>query len=383
MELPIKEEFNEEEVRPFIPPPESPNATVIPLAKLDLIDRPLEGGIRLDLSKYRYSSLEHDKVISYGNHSFLSGMITAYRMHKSITLSPDIIWLLIVQGFSYHLAANNESLRSMIVSFEGKKELTVKRLDLTPETATKNDWIDIVDEFIKQINENTKDNITDVLEHKFSTTTKTAHTAGIISIMSALKHYFDYKVVMMGCGYPSITLEGTVEDWELVKGKAQALSKYNLEWWISELTPILDEFIKAKKGEINRQFWLDMIRFKDPNGLYDPGYIDGWICKFFPYDKFGEKRHFGAILETRYGIDRIFGERSVPSEILNTPFILEILGLGDPIDINCQLDSGFIGLQETRYAPGVYNVKPIIGWGLIYNAPQIEKPDKWRRRRPY
>ena len=32
--------------------------------------------------------------------------------------------------------------------------------------------------------------------------------------------------------------------------------------------------------------------------------------------------------------------------------------------LNCQLDAGSMGVKEIKLAPGVYNVKPIIGWGV-------------------
>jgi len=145
------------------------------------------------------SSLEDNEVSFYGNQTFFIGMLEAYKKHKSITLSPDIIWLLIVQGFSYHIAENAEELRNKIVPHEGKKELVVKRCNLTPQTATKEDWIGIVDEFVQQISSNTFENITETLEPKFSTTNQVSHTAGMISIMATMKHYFDYRLQMAVC----------------------------------------------------------------------------------------------------------------------------------------------------------------------------------------
>jgi len=238
----------------------TPKAAVIKLGKLPPIDKPLSSSYSFDRSEYKISELEDDDAIFLGNHSFLNGMLESFMMHKSITLSPDIIWLLIVEGFYYHVAANVEKLRSMIVSFEGKEKLVVKRMNLTPGTATKEDWSDIVKEFVEQIDKNTKDHIAALLEPKFSTTTTCSHTAGMVSIMSAMKHYFDYDLCMCKCGYPSITIEGTVEDWKLVKEKTEALSKYDLEWWTSELIPIIDQFIKARKGTPEYSFWLRMVR---------------------------------------------------------------------------------------------------------------------------
>lgn len=347
----------------------SPSATVINLGKLPPINQPLDSSEKLDMSQFKISALESDDIVFYGDHAFFNGLLSAFKMHKSITLSPDMIWLLIVQGFSYHVAANSEKLRTMFVSFEGKKDLVVKRQNLTPETATTDDWMGIIDEFVGKIDENTKDHIALVLEPKFSTTTPVSHTAGMASIMSAMKHYFDYRVIMCVCGFPSITIEGIVEDWELIKQKTEALAKYDLEWWTSKLIPIIDEFINARKGNCNFEFWHKMIRLNGGRGPYDPSFIDGWICTFYPYDRYG----------SRNGLGSISGSSKLPSEILDTPFILEHLGPNGLMNVNCELDSGFMGVNETKIADGVYNVRPIIGWGYKYDVPKKEKPKKNER----
>ena len=341
----------------------STSDTIIELEDLEKIDIPLETPYRR-LNRYIMTDMEEEEkdVIKFGEHSFMQGMLQAFMNHKSITLSPDIIWILILQGFSYHVAQNKDNLRSMFVSFEGKKELTVKRTDLTPATATKADWMSIIDDFVDQIGENTGKQLTDTLEPKFSTTTKISHTAGMVSIMSAMQHYFDYRVIMCSCGFPSITIEGTVEDWEAIKRKVEDIAKYDLQWWTSKLTPIIDEFINAKKGIINKQFWLNTLRRKPSRGPYRPGYIDGWLCTFFPYDKYGERKSLKALSDN---------VSDLPSEILKAPFILELHNVGE---FNCEFHSGFFGVKETKKEPGVYNVKPIIGWGIMFNVPKKEKP---------
>jgi len=350
----------------------TPEAAVIKLGKLSPIDKPLKSDCTLDRHQYMILDLEDDDVVFYGNHSFLNGMLQSFKMHKSITLSPDIIWQLIVQGFCYHVAANAEKLRSLFVSFNGKQEITVVMLDKTPDTATKGDWTEIVDEFVEQIGKKTRDDICHVLEPKFSTTTPCSHTSGMISIMSAMKHYFDYRVIMGGCGYPSITIEGNVEDWELVKEKTKALSKYELDWWTSKLIPIIDQFISARKGTPDYSFWLKMVREGGGGTFYDPSFIDGWICAFFPYDKFGSKMN----------LRRIYGTSGLPSEILDTPFLLELQENGVPImKINSQFDTGFFGVKETKEGPGLYNVKPVIGWGIKIGVPPKEDPAEERKRR--
>jgi hypothetical protein len=335
----------------------SSNATVIQLEDLELIDEPLRGTYAFHTNNYKVSATEENEgLVSFGEHSFLKGMMEAYKKHKSITLSPDIIWLLILQGFSYHVAANKEKLRSMFVSFDDKKELVVTRLNLTPDTANEQDWMGIIDEFVEKISEHTGKELTDTLEPKFTTTTPVSHTAGMVSIMSAMKHYFDYRVIMCVCGFPSITIEGTLEDWELIKKKIEGLTKYDLDWWTSKMIPVINEFINAKKGIINKSFWLKALRKKDSHGCYDPSYISGWLCVFFPYDKYGERLSLNTIDDD--GSD-------LPSELLDVPFILQLIGVGE---FNCELHSGFVGIKETKTAYGVYNVKPVIGWGFMFNV---------------
>jgi len=79
-------------------------------------------------------------------------------------------------------------------------------------------------------------------------------------------------------------------------------------------------------------------------------------------------------------LKRISETSDLPSEILDTPFILELVGEGMSTEINSQLDSGFFGVMETKKGPGLYNVKPVIGWGLKIGVPPKEKPTGRYRR---
>ena len=38
-----------------------------------------------------------------------------------------------------------------------------------------------------------------------------------------MKEYFTYRLLMAGCGISSITLEGSIEDWEKIKSKIEFL----------------------------------------------------------------------------------------------------------------------------------------------------------------
>jgi hypothetical protein len=82
-----------------------------------------------------------DQLVSFGYHSFFNGMYQAYADHRPIVLSPDMIWLLISQGFARHVNANPEKLRHHFVDYSGKLSLIVVtdeiRLD-NPESPWEN-----------------------------------------------------------------------------------------------------------------------------------------------------------------------------------------------------------------------------------------------------
>ena len=211
---------------------------------------------RADIEK---TSQLPDSFINYGDHSFLEGMLTAYKQDRPIVISPDIIWLLISQGFARHITNNSEKFRKDFVNFEGKKELTVIVRNITLGKPN-NDWEQVFPQFSEQIASNTNKELVDILNADFSTTTPTTQIATQITIMESFKNYFDYKVVMLGCGIPKITIEGTTEDWEKVLEKTKYIAKYDLKWWTSELEPILKEIIKATKGDFKKKFWMNMVK---------------------------------------------------------------------------------------------------------------------------
>ena len=191
-----------------------------------------------------------DSLVSYRYHSFFQGMYQAYADHRPFVLSPDMIWLLISQGFARHINANQEAMRDYIVDFSGKQSLIVKT-DKQLEDPTLS-WNEIFPQFTEQIKKQVGNSLVETLTCNFSTTTPLEKIASEITIMESVKPYFEFIVIRIVCGIPEITLEGTPEDWEKVLSKAKSLKGYKLEWWISELEPLLEEFVKASKGEYLR-----------------------------------------------------------------------------------------------------------------------------------
>jgi len=98
-----------------------------------------------------------DSLVSYGEHPFLTGILTAYEQHRPFVISPDIVWLLISQGFARHVSNNSEEFRKEIVKFKNKKDLTVITNDIQLGNPNSN-WEAVFPQFTNQISDYTGGN---------------------------------------------------------------------------------------------------------------------------------------------------------------------------------------------------------------------------------
>ncbi|MBK8806762.1 MAG: DUF4419 domain-containing protein [Bacteroidales bacterium] len=316
-----------------------------------------------DISKNKISipynivakSVTSDSLESFGYNSFFYGMYQAYADHRPFVLSPDIIWLLISQGFARHVNANSEILRDHFVNFEGKIHLVVKNDEIDLNNP-KSPWEDVFPEFTKEIEKHVGSELIETLSADFSTTGSVEKVVSEITILEAMEPYFEYIVFRMICGIPEITLEGTTADWEKILQKSQALKKYELDWWIDELEPILKQIIETSKGNIDKDFWRNMFKYHTLEKYGAPKVIDGWIVKFFPYDKDGK----------RFSLKELSDKSNLAEEIVKVDLLHIEESRGKVISTPLELWAGFIGLEQCNKT---YALKPKIAWMIRKKAP--------------
>jgi hypothetical protein len=340
---------------------------------LKLPDRPLqveqyqvilEDLIRLDNGLSRYPlNIPHtdppfniiaksevkNSLVARGYHPFFEGMYAAYADHRPFTLSPDMMWLLISQGFANHVNNNSEELHKLFVDFDGKTSLIVLNNKIKLDDP-QSPWPEVFPEFSKQIASHTGKQLTEALTADFSTTTSITKVASQVTLMNAVKSYFDFIVIRIGCGIPTITLEGTPKDWQRVLVKTEALRKYKLDWWIDEIEPLLKQFVLASEGKADKDFWKDMFKYHSEGKCGAPTIIDGWIVKFFPYDKDGK----------RMGLKEIAGTGGLPNEIVKVDLEYQSGdGKGNFVKTPLELWAGFVGLNQNN---NTFGLRPEIGW---------------------
>ena len=295
-----------------------------------------------------FSDLKNLKAWDKDN--FYQCVVYAYACHKSLVLSPDMIWLLISQGFARYVNAHAEELRPKLVDHTGKMDLVVQF------KTKKDDWPKLIEGFASQIDQHTKGDIAKTITANFTTTGPVEHVASQITLMGSAKKYFNYIAMRLSCGIPSITIQGTPNDWESVLSKTKQLEKYGLGEWTKSLEPILQEFIRASEGKPNQQFWKCMVKQQPLDKLKGgacsmdkPTQLDGWFLKLFP-DENGQT------------LDSIAHTQNMPSEMVGVSFKYRIV---DPTqgsvvsEIPMELRAGFIGAEEDTLTN---TLTPKIGW---------------------
>jgi hypothetical protein len=144
-----------------------------------------------------------DCVAGIEHHPLIAAAHLAFSQHRPLILSPDVIWVTIVQGLAQHIRLSPETHRAFLVRHNGKRELTVNREDLhrgSPE----NPWAEVVADFALRLRHEIGE-LADRFVCDFSTTGPVERTVSEVALLDSLQPYFSYNVMCI-CGIPSVPL---------------------------------------------------------------------------------------------------------------------------------------------------------------------------------
>lgn len=298
--------------------------------------------------------------------------LAAFADHYPLALRPDDIWLTIACGAAKHIDKNAEGLRSRFVNFEGKKALDVDLDNVIMGRIPKHVWEkDVFSSFSHQIRENVRQGIYDLFSGRFSTTTKTDKAASEITLMASVSKYFTYQVFTL-CGIPCIELQGSLEDWIMLKERAEKLKALLLddfaEKWMGALLPVLDEFIEAYKGNVNHEFWQRMV--KKVNSDFGSGkscWLSGWIINLYPYLSHGKVNRY--IKDWReISTDDGPEPYEIPLVLSSVPVTWKYYGKELPLHFH----AGILGMVQDRETK---SLRPHVGWMITHDPVNAaEKP---------
>jgi len=327
-------------------------------------------------------NIDRDSLLISHFHPFLEAVHLSYAQHRPLIISPDMIWLLICQGFAQHRAQNIEAFAT---DFE-KEE--VVRTDIYINLSEFNkDWEMVLPKFSEAISEQSNYKMYNLMLAEFTTTGRVEKMAFELTLMDVMSKRFVFSMNTF-CGIPKITLEGTPDDWLQLEKRTQMLSKYKLQWWGKDLKYILRQFTKASQQKVNKHFWKNMYKF-NAVGSGNP-YITGWINRLFPYvgsrktlrknpvigrnpadfvQKAIKKAEDGSTIE----FNRYFGPKittkDFPSGLSKVDFTWQKTELEA---LSMELIAGFVGISQDRKTQGI---RPEIGWVIV--ELEEEEDESW------
>ena len=294
----------------------------------------------------------------------LYGFYTAHANHLPIKIKPDDIWLLIVQGFINHVNENSEILRHLFVNFDGKKELKIDYPLSDISQVNKPILEDFSKKIVEQITNFVGKELIEILSPNFTTTTFDSEIICKISIMGAFKKYFNYKMIICGCGVPYVVLDGTAEDYKKILAKAKELKKYDLDWYIDRITPHLEKMIEAKEGKIDKEYFKNMIQKSElvdikravsgyKIGEYMVDALSGWFLSFFAYIKSEDEKYIQRFEEESIKIKDF---KRFTEQIIEIPF--KLFDQIKKVEYDLNFKAGFAGCDKNENN----EVFPIQGW---------------------
>jgi hypothetical protein len=220
-----------------------------------------------------------------------------------------------------------EKLRAKFVKHDGKKNLMVWN-DLPIHMW---DVGSMAEKITLLMEEHMADkDVRDWLLPNFSTTTDDDRAISSMVMMATMKHYFSH-VMRGGCGFPSVTLQGEVGDWDEIIKLLDKFADYGTEptAWSLLLNPIIKRFFFLPDSSELKEFWMHAVHSADKWGSGDTvPTLDGWLTAFMYWDKEGVRTHEapeGTNGTKAYGLDGetfsliIPSMRGLPTGVVEVP----------------------------------------------------------------
>lgn len=237
--------------------------------------------IRASMGKVEGYPVSQARMIRPYFHPFLLMLHLGFASHRPVSISPDAVWLMICSGFAIHAEVRGEDLQRKLFpqGRDGKVTIEVRRDDFKKNS--NNDWEGVFGEFTSRMDGIMATDLKETLTGRFSTTGAKEKAAFEVAFMKTMQPSFAYAAGTM-CGIPSITLEGTVQDWEDLAARAEKLRGNDCDWWLDALKPVLAQFTAAADGKVDHGFWRSIYKVLEMSG---GDRISGWCVLFFPYVK--------------------------------------------------------------------------------------------------
>jgi hypothetical protein len=250
------------------------------------------------------SSLQPNEIKNSNNGfpTLVTASLTAWNHHCGLELEPFDFLVPLLSQFD-------------VLNKKATKGTTKKKLVVTTNGYDYDNWNEFIDnildcmknklddkniKLIEMVERLTKNNV----EHTFFAT-------GML--MSNYSNLFDYERFMTLCGFHSIYLNGSLQEWQLLLEIISQIKSINAEFNDTKVKEIITKIIYEYNNSDTPDtvFWNSMIRLGDVRGSGGYTYITGWLIHFF---------HFNEIHNIK---DRSLGDYGSSIQVLNVNKMIE------------------------------------------------------------
>jgi len=302
------------------------------------------------------SGYNSDVVANTQFHALIGAVHIAFAEHRPLVLSPDAIWITILQGLAMHVHLHSEELQPVLVAHTGRKELTIN-LDIDPDSP-ESAWDAVINEFANSLNSEVEGS--SLLLSDFSTTGVVEKLVSQVCLLDVFESFFEY-ILTCGCGFPEITLTGSQDDWTRLRQKIELLEPFKVDFWLPHLREIADHFCRAFSGNVDLNHWQDMYKQTQCYG-YD--LVNGWIVKLIPYLQNQATGNWDYINPLLHDADHEPYKRKgastdqLPAGMSVVPF--RCIDKSGNVR-SMQMIGGFVGIEQNAET---FAVQPKIGWAI-------------------
>lgn len=281
-------------------------------------------------------------------HPLVAAVHLAFSQHRPLVLSPDAVWLTIVQGLAQHVQQDPEGMRAKLgVTHAGKAELSVASAEFAG-TSPENPWPELFHGLAGQVRKAVGPGPCDLVQADFSTSGPVERAVSALALLDVYQRYFDYVCVCI-CGIPAVTLEGTADDWARLEQKARGLARLGLEWWTGKLVPVCAQMAAAARGEVDLAHWQRLYKVREAYGTEE---FNGWLAWLFPYT-------WGGRNPTLDDPKAAISTEAVPLGLSAVPLSFKDLGGRELRRV--EMLGGLVGVtQDAR----TLALRPRVGWAV-------------------
>ncbi len=302
---------------------------------------------------YATPEIQHIKRSQISNNSFIDAIFYAYNNHIDLQLCPED-FLFIINITIAHLIVSDEETYSHLV-----KQKQHFQYGSNANSVENVNWYEALHCFCEQMKQYTTTELVQVTEPNCSTTTSLQKMVHCGIMMAAYKNYFSYQIVLV-CGIRAIRMEGSKEDWQLLKEQYSKIKLMfpELHWWYNYFDQVIDMMVEMRclQGDGNaaqatplmKKIWSKIISIDS----YGSGSrtFNGWFQIFCPFDGSKQvlsKRTFQG--EGLHNFVSLCEEESIYSGYSSCDVVIDTS--------TYTLHSGFIGIEICSQCA----VKPVVG----------------------